>query len=44
MSELYDSDPLRGAGEEAQAISMEDLPVFQQRWWVEIARGTAHLN
>lgn len=23
---------------------MGDLPVFQQKWWVEIARGTAHLN
>jgi len=44
MSELNDSDPVRLAGEQAQAISMKDLPVFQQRWWVEIARGTAHLN
>jgi hypothetical protein len=44
MSELYDSNPARWAGEQAQAMSMEDLPVFQQRWWVEIARGTAHLN
>jgi hypothetical protein len=37
-------NPARWAGEQAQALSMEDLPVFQQRWWVEIARGTAHLN
>jgi hypothetical protein len=44
MSDLYDSDSARWAGEQAQAMSMEDLPVFQQRWWVEIARGTAHLN
>jgi hypothetical protein len=44
MSELHDSDPARWAGEQAQAISMEDLPIFQQRWWVEIACGTAHLN
>jgi hypothetical protein len=44
MSDLYDSDPARWAEEQAQAISMDDLPVFQQRWWVEIARGTAHLN
>src|SRR6185369_12848262 len=34
----------RWAEEQAQAIRMDDLPVFQQRWWVEIARGTAHLN
>jgi VanZ like family len=44
MNDLYDSDPAQWAGEQAQAICMEDLPVFQQRWWVEIARGTAHLN
>ena len=44
MSELNDSHPAQWAGEQAQAIGMEDLPVFQQRWWVAIARGTAHLN
>jgi hypothetical protein len=44
MSDLYDSDPRGWAEEQAQATSMDDLPVFQQRWWVEIARGTAHLN
>jgi hypothetical protein len=44
MNDLYDSAPARRAEEQAAAISMDDLPVFQQRWWVEIARGTARLN
>ena len=44
MNDLYDSTPARWGEEQVPAISMDDLPVFQQRWWMEIARGTAHLN
>ena len=44
MSEFNHSDRTGSAGEPAHAIGMDDLPVFQQRWWVEIARGAAHLN
>ena len=32
--------PMSGIG----TMSIDDLPVFQQRWWVEIACGTALLN
>jgi hypothetical protein len=44
MRDRYDTDSAQWAEGQAQAISVDDLPVFQQRWWVEIARGTAHFN